>query len=175
MPNLSFNKLNAKVDTSIITLDFNDSTIEIKKYISIVKKIEFIEKIINKVLLENVNYYNPIEVEVLKIVNIIEYYTNITFTEKQREDIYKLYDILISSGLAKKIIEAMDKSELDIIDEFLYSALTNLYKYNNSAFAILESLNREYHDLNFDAEKIQQTLSSNSKELIALRDIMTNN
>ncbi|WP_291627863.1 hypothetical protein [Clostridium sp.] len=36
-------------------------------------------------------------------LGIIEYYTNISFTEKQKEDVVKLYDILQSNDIIAKI------------------------------------------------------------------------
>ena len=51
-------------------------------------------------------------------------YSNISFTEKQREDYSKLYDCLQSSGLLNLIIENIPDEEFN----FLYSYLNELEK-----------------------------------------------
>jgi hypothetical protein len=45
------------------------------------------------------NFANPVKTRVFTMLEIMYAYTNINFTEKQKEDPAKLYDILLSSGL----------------------------------------------------------------------------
>ena len=42
-------------------------------------------------------FINPLQVEVYTLLQIIEKYTNITFTDKQKEDPAKLYDLITIS------------------------------------------------------------------------------
>jgi hypothetical protein len=42
-------------------------------------------------------------------------YTNISFTEKQREDEYKLYDAMQSNGLIDAVIEHMPAAEYEML------------------------------------------------------------
>ena len=137
MAKLSFTKLNAKLNTATDTINFNNSVIEIKQYLPISKKMEIVNKIVNECVENNSNYYNSGIVEAKQIMAIIENYTNLTFTEKQKEDLDKLYDIVVSSGLAQQVILSIPDSELNAIEELLKKSLENIYAYNNSIVGIL--------------------------------------
>lgn len=141
MAKLSFTKLNAKVNTSITETYFNDQLIEIKQYLPISKKIELVNNIINDCIDNSPNYYNSGIVEIKQIFAIIEYYTNLVFTDKQKEEFEKTYDILVSSGLARTIILKIEDSELNTIEELLKKGLENIYNFNNSMAGILKMAN----------------------------------
>ena len=51
-------------------------------------------------------------------------------------------------------------------------AIESYYKYYNSVFGILESINKDYKDLNLDATEIQKALSD-PENMGLLRDILT--
>lgn len=139
MAKLSFTKLNAKINTEISTIVFNEQTIEVKKYLPISQKLDIVQSIVDDCVENNPNYYNSGIVEIKQIFAIIENYTNLTFTEKQKEDFKKTYDILVSSGLAQKIILEIEDSELNTISELLQNALKNIYSYNNSIAGLLNT------------------------------------
>ena len=44
-------------------------------------------------------------------IEIIDNYTNISFTEKQKEDVPKLYDAIYSSGLKDAVMKAIPEAE----------------------------------------------------------------
>ena len=104
MAKIPFSKLGLNKDTSITLVEWNDQNIEVKNYLPIKEKIELVENIVNKSVDEN-GYYNPIKIYVNTIIEVINSYTNISFTEKQKEDIEKLYDLLVSSGFLEKLLE----------------------------------------------------------------------
>lgn len=139
MAKLSFTKLNAKINTEISTIVFNEQIIEVKKYLPISQKLDIVQSIVDDCVEDSPNYYNPGIVEIKQIFAIIEHYTNLTFTEKQKEDFKKTYDILVSSGLAKMIILEIEDSELNTISELLQNALKNFYSYNNSIAGLLNT------------------------------------
>ena len=45
------------------------------------------------------SFCNPVKVKVYLALGILDYYTNINFTEKQKEDPVKLYDLFESNEL----------------------------------------------------------------------------
>ncbi len=167
MAKLSFTKLNLKTNTEISTIIFNGQHIEIKKYLPISQKLEIVQNIVNDCMEDSLNYYNSGIVEIKQIFAIIEYYTNLTFTEKQKEDFEKTYDALVSSGLAKMIILEIEDSELNTLTDLLQNALKNIYSYNNSVAGILgavkdsdkavEQLKELFQETDFDL--IKQVMS----------------
>ena len=93
MAKLAFTKLGLKTNTNIETFEFNEQTIEVKQYLPVNDKLTLISEVINNSADEN-NFANPVKVEVYAAIAIIEAYTNITFTDKQKEDITKLYEFI---------------------------------------------------------------------------------
>jgi hypothetical protein len=56
-------------------------------------------------------------------------YTNINFTEKQKEDITKLYDLIISSGLYAVVIDVIPASEYDALIGGIRKSIDAIYAY----------------------------------------------
>ena len=171
MAKITFTKLNAKVNTEVKILQFNGTDIEVKQYLSIKDKMALINDIVNQAIEKNFAYYNPGEIEVAEILAIIEAYTNLTFTPKQKEDLAKLYDIIISSGLAKQVISLISDEELNAFEELLYNSLENVYKHRNSFIGMLEVVQNDYADANYDATAIQEKLASNKEVIEMLKTI----
>ena len=98
MAKLAFSKLGLKVNNQVVNINYNEQIIEVKQYISVNDKLELISDVINKSVDEH-SFSNPVKTSVFTALGIIEYYTNISFTEKQKEDPVKLYDLLHGNGL----------------------------------------------------------------------------
>jgi len=78
-------------------------------------KSKVIENIINWSL-DSTNFANPIRVKMNTVLEIMFAYTNINFTDKQKEDRLGLYDLIVSSGLWKAISDKIKETEeYDII------------------------------------------------------------
>lgn len=175
MAKIAYSKLNVKIPKDIKELEFNNQIIEVKQYLPLEEKTVMIEEIVNLALSENRFRYNPILTSVYENVKVITYYTNITFTENQKNDIIKLYDGLVSSGLLNKIYEAIPTNERNIIKTLLETCLNGVYNYNNSVRGILDDLSTDYSNLNFDALSIKDELAENSEELKILQNLISNN
>lgn len=160
MAKIAYNKLglNKMINKDPRTIDFNGQDIEVSQYLPIEKKLELITDIINKSLDDN-NYYNPCRIEIFKTVEIILAYTNLSITEKQKEDIFKLYDSFVASGFAKLILENIPVEDYNFIYNSVIKIIKNVYKYKNSALGILESISADYSTLDLNASEIQSKLA----------------
>ena len=172
MAKIPFSKLGLSKDTSITLVEWNDQNIEVKNYLPIKEKIELVENIVNKSVDEN-GYYNPIKIYVNTIIEVINSYTNISFTEKQKEDIEKLYDLLVSSGFSGKIIgESINPYEYQKIRQWVNELINSIYSYKNSVLGILDTISTDYSDLDLDATNIYNNLADKD-DLGLVRDILT--
>ena len=105
MANIIFESFTLRVNQDVKILDFNGEKIEVIQYLPIQKKLELISEVLSNALSEDTEgYYNPIKLEVFTAIAAVEAYTNIEFSEKDKEDIPHLYDLLKTSGLLKLII-----------------------------------------------------------------------
>lgn len=167
----TFAKFGLKVDQSVKMVKFNEQEFEVKQYLPVEDKLELISKIVNQSIDSN-NFANPARIEVFTVIEIVKNYTNITFTEKQLEDILKLYDLIVSSGLGKLIRENMCSDEFDFITNTVDKVIEEFYKYNNSALGILENIKTDYSNLNFDATEIHDRLAD-PENMALLKDVLT--
>lgn len=164
-------KLGLKKNTNLIPLEWNEQIIEIKEYLPIEDKINVIEHIVNFSLDEN-NFANPARIMINTVLEIMFAYTNINFTDKQKEDRLALYDLLVSSGLWKSVENKLaELGELSIIQITVREVIDEVYKYKNSAVGILQAISEDYSNLDLDAEKIREKIG-NKENVEFLRDVM---
>ena len=172
MAKVSLTKLGLKVNQDIKTVEFNEQIIEVKQYLPVNDKLELISNVINSAHDEN-NFANPVKVSVFTTLEIMYAYTNINFTDKQKEDPTKLYDMLISTGLAKKVINSIPEEEYHEIICGISDTIDAVYTYQNSVMGILDSISQDYSSLDLNATEIQKKLSDpNNMEL--LKQILSN-
>ena len=156
MAKISFSKLGLNKDSiQPKILNWNDTDIEIKQYLPIQEKLELLSRVINYATEESNKIYNPGQLSLFFKLEVIYTYTNISFTEKQKENFTKTFDLLESSGFMNEVFNNIPESEIDTLTEWLIQSSRSVYRYTNSARAILESLQTDYNNLNFDLEALQ--------------------
>lgn len=171
MAKLAFTKLSLSKNQEVKIVEFNGQDIEVKQYLPVNDKFEVIGNIINRSADDN-NFANPLKVEIFTTLEIISAYTNISFTEKQKEDPSKLFDLVVSSGLYKEIICAIPHTEIESLQCYINSTIDAVYKYRNSIMGLLENITTDYSNLNLEATEIQKKLADpNNMQL--LRDVLT--
>ena len=171
MAKVSFTKLGLKKNEEVGILHINEQDIEVKQYVPINEKLELISSVINSAADEK-NFSNPVKENVFLTLEILYHYTNINFTDKQKEDPTKLYDLVVSSGLAEKVADLIPEQELDEIIRGVSSSIKAIYTYRNSALGILESISQDYSALNLDATEIQQKLAD-PDNMALLKQVLT--
>ena len=171
MAKVSLTKLGLKVNQDIKNIEFNQQIIEVKQYLPINEKLELISSVINSAADEN-NFSNPVKENVFLTLEILYHYTNINFTDKQKEDPVKLYDLVVSSGLVNKVTDLIPEEELDEVINGVAQSVKAIYTYRNSALGILESISQDYSALNLDATEIQQKLAD-PDNMALLKQVLT--
>lgn len=160
MAKVAFSKFGLKPNSEIKTITWGGQDIEVIQYLPIQKKLGLIGRVISQAHEQDANYSNPVKIEVYTALEILFEYTNITFTEKQKEDIPKLYDIVYSSGLWQAVVDAMPTDELDIIMNGIENSIEAIYKYQNSALGIIDLLKGDMETIdNIDIEGMKQSLA----------------
>lgn len=172
MAKITFTKLGLKRKDEVKTVNINNNAIEVKQYLPINDKLALISRVINLSHDSSNNFANPVQVEVIGTIEIIMAYTNLSFTEKQKEDYAKLYDLLEENGITKDLIGAIPGDEYAFLIDGINESIEAVYKYQNSVLGVLEAVSQDYSNLEFDAANIQQQLADpNNLEL--LRGIMS--
>ena len=171
MAKVPFSKLNLKKIDKVQVVTINGLEIEVKQYLPVAEKLELIANVLNNSADDN-NFANPVKTYVLSHLEIIYAYTNLSFTDKQKEDPAKLYDILETNGIIDSIILAMPPSEYDNLIEDITSTIDAYYKYKNSALGILEAATTDYKNLDLEASDIQKKIAD-PDNLTLLKDVIT--
>ena len=171
MAKISFTKLGLKKNEEVGILHINEQDIEVKQYLPINEKLELISSVINSAADEN-NFSNPVKENVFLTLEILYHYTNINFTDKQKEDPVKLYDLVVSSGLVNKVTDLIPEEELDEVINGVAQSVKAIYTYKNSVLGILESISQDYSALNLDATEIQQKLAD-PDNMALLKQVLT--
>ena len=171
MSRVPFSKLNLKKIDKVQVVTINGLEIEVKQYLPVAEKLELIANVLNNSADDN-NFANPVKTYVLSHLEIIYAYTNLSFTDKQKEDPAKLYDTLETNGIIDSIILALPPSEYDNLIEDITSTIDAYYKYKNSALGILEAATTDYKNLDLEASDIQKKIAD-PDNLTLLKDVIT--
>lgn len=167
----TFAKMGLKAKNDIKTIMIGEQEVEVKQYLPVQKKLELISKVANFSSDVN-NFANPVKVEVFFDLEVVFAYTNIAFTEKQKEDLVKLYDLLKENKIFDIIIEAIPEEEYDSLWADTWSCISEIYKYQNSILGLLDIIRTDYEGVGADIEELWSQLSD--KENVSfLRDVMT--
>lgn len=169
MAKVPFTKLALSRNNDIKIIEWKDQKIEVKQFLPTNEKLELISRVVNYSSDQNV-FYNPCKLKLFETIEIILNYTNINLTEKQSEDILKLYDLFISSGFYNTIKEAIPEEELDYIHSGIIAVIDEIYKYKNSAAGIMEVLQANTVDLDKDLDTIIDKIKT-SEEISDLKQI----
>lgn len=171
MAKISFTKLGLTKNNNVASFEWNGQTIEIKQYLPIQEKMDLIATVLNQCQDEN-NFINEAKMVLFMNLEITYRYTNINFTEKQKEDPAKLYDLLAGSGLFDDIFTVLPQNEYKSIVMWLSKTAEHIYNYRNSVYGILDAMNSDYQNLSLDADSIRKKLSD-PQVLDTLKDVLT--
>ena len=171
MAKVSFTKLGLKKKEEIKNITINDQVIEVKQYLPISDKINIITNVIENSADDN-NFANPVKVEVFANLEIMYAYTNISFTDKQKENPTKLYDLLEENGIIAEVIAAIPENEYALLLGWIDETIEAFYTYRNSVMGIMEQISTDYSNLSLDATEIQQKLAD-PQNLELLKNVMT--
>ena len=153
---ISYANMKLKVDTSTKTVDLgNGISIEVLKYLPIDEKYNLIEITLQKAY-EN-DIYNPIKLDMYFSLYLVYLYSNISFTDKQKEDEFKIYNTLKSNGVLDKIIDAIEDDEYNDLYTMLVETEDKKTQYNQSLVGIFDLLSEV---VNQNSEKLKEITNS---------------
>lgn len=172
MAKIPFTKLQLKKINESKEFTYNEQVITVKQYLPIQDKLALISRVINSAA-DEYNFTNPVKLDMYLALEIIYTYTNLSFTEKQKEDIAKLYDLLEENKIFDKVIELIPEEEYNTLWEGVVELSESIYAYQTSVLGILDTVSRDYKDLDLNATEIQQKLND-PNNMALLRSVLTN-
>ena len=138
MAKVTFASLKLKIKDEIKTININDKEVEVKQYLTAEDKYDLI--MISLQQAKENGIYNDFKLDMFLHLNIVFMYTNLTFTDKQRENLPNLYDILETNDIIEMVISAIPENEIKIIYEEVNEIKKSLITYENSVAGIVNNL-----------------------------------
>ena len=138
MAKVSFGTLKLKKQENTTTIKIADKDIEVLNYLPIEDKYDLIQATLQQSA-EGIGF-NEILIEMNFYLNVVFLYSNISFTETQKEDIYKLYDILESNGIINEIVNAIPVQEFKNLMDSFDLEKKRVVRENRSSAGILNNI-----------------------------------
>ena len=166
MAKVSYANMKLKMNENIKEVQLGETKIEVKQYLPIEDKYSFLNIVLQNSL-EN-DIYHPVKVDMYFHLYLVYLYTNINFTDKQKEDESKLFDVLLTNGVIGSVIANMPKDEYDVLVSLLNQMIEKNEKYKTTFAGII---GRFINDLpaqadaamkiveNFDPNKFQEVVA----------------
>jgi hypothetical protein len=166
MAKINFGSLKLKMKDEVKTIKIGEKEIEVKQYLPSADKNAILEIAMQKA--DAGTILNTYALDALFHLYIVFKYTNLTFTDNQKEDLFKLYDILESNGIIDMVVAAIPKEEYNVLRDNLLDMIKAYNKYRNSVRALVEQisafapntaekLNEQIKD--FDVNKLEQVVN----------------
>lgn len=165
MAKVSFVSMKLKVDDSVKVIKINEKEVEVKQYLPIEDKNSLCEVALHAAAAGTI--FNPLLAEAYFNTYVVIEYTNINFTDNQKADILKLFDILDSNDVINEVIAAIPEKEYKSLVESFEEMIYNIKYYMTSAKAIADDLMQYAPDKsaqlaenisNFDIEKYEEVM-----------------
>ena len=166
MAKITFTNLKLKLNTEVKTVNFENNSIEVLQYLPIDDKYSLIMLALQNA--EENGIYHPVTLDMFFHLYMVYMYSNITFTEKQKENPTKLYDIIKSSGLLDTLLEAIPEEEYDMLYSYLETVMSDLIEQKLSVSGLIQSFIQDLPAQaeaamnivnNFDKEKFQNVIN----------------
>lgn len=138
MTKVSYANLKLKTDKTVSCFNFLGQEIEVLQYLPIEDKYDLIMITCQKA--EENGVYNPLMIDVYFHLHLVYMYTNLSFTEKQKENELKIYDNLRSNGFFEEFLRAMNEDEYNELYNYIHEVTEMTLNYKNTAGAVLQSV-----------------------------------
>ena len=166
MAKITYTKLKLKTNEEIKTFTFNEQEIEVRQYLPIDSKYDLIMSTLHQSLEDNI--YNSLKLYMFFHVYLVFLYTNISFTDKQKENMSDLYDALKSNGIIDSVLMNIPEEEYNTLYNYLEENAKKLTKSKNSVTSLINNVIKDLPtqaqaamDIvnNFDKEKFQEVVN----------------
>ena len=166
MAKISYANMKLKTNENIKEVKIGETKIEVRQYVPIEEKYSFLNIVLQNSL-EN-DIYHPIKVDMYFHLHLVYLYTNINFTDKQREDEGKLFDALLTNGIIDGVITTIPEAEYNMLVNLLNQMIEKNEKYRTTFAGVVGKF---INDLptqadaamkiveNFDPNKFQEVIA----------------
>ena len=128
---MKFNELDLQLNEKTRTLNFKGSEIKVKQYLPMDKKINLVQIALQQAYDEGI--YNDGLLTAYFHVYVVMFYTDLEFTDEEKQDVLTLFDLMDSERLISSVIELIPQTEANDLIELLNKQQINNTTYKQSA------------------------------------------
>ena len=132
---MNFNELELKINDKVRTLNFKNKDIKVKQYLPIQDKLNLIQIALQQSLDEGV--YNDGLLTAYFHTYVVMFYTDLEFTEEEKQDVLTLFNLMDSENLIGSVIELIPQSEFGDLLEMLNNQQKNNMIFKQSAAYVI--------------------------------------
>ena len=168
---MNFNDLDLSIKEQTRTVNINDKEIQVKEYLPIEDKQSLIQITLQQSEVNGLIDY--ILLDAYFGLYTVMYYTDLEFTDEEKSEPLKLYDILESNGIIDEVFNYIPIVERDQLQNCLDSTIEKIIPYKNSLAYSFNNLinnfggllsNLNEYDVKNIMEQIQNNLINNVDE-----------
>lgn len=164
-----YNDLDLKINKESKKILIGDKEIQVLQYLPIKDKIDLIEITLQKA--DEGNIYNEMKLDMYFNIYIIFSYTNLEFTEEQKQNVMQLYDELESCNIFARVINVIPDEEYNLLFDWLKITKEENLKYRNNVAALLRTFIQDMPKNAEAAAQIMQNFDmSKYKQVIAFAE-----
>ena len=132
---MNFNELELKINDKVRTLKFKNKDIKVKQYLPIQDKLNLVQIALQQSLDEGI--YNDGLLTAYFHTYVVMFYTDLEFTEEEKQDVLTLFNLMDSENLIGSVIELIPQSEFGDLLEMLNNQQKNNMIFKQSAAYII--------------------------------------
>ena len=128
---MKFDDLKLTKSDKVVSIKINDKEVSVKQYLPISDKIDLVQIALQQSLEDGV--YNDGLLTAYFNTYLVMFYSDLEFTDEQKEDILSIFDILDSTNSLGMILSAIPKKEIEDVTEMLNNQQKSNVIYKQSA------------------------------------------
>lgn len=161
----SFKDMNLKIKNDIKIVEIAGQKVAVKQYLPSEDKNAILEIAMQQA--DQGTILNTYSLDCIFHTYLVIKYTDIKFTNEEKDDILALYDILETNGVIDVVVSAMPEEEYNMLIKKMEEMTENYLTYRNSARALVEQFSLFAPDIaeklkdisqNTDVDKLEQII-----------------
>lgn len=135
---MNYTDMNLKINTDVKTISIQPGKdINILTYLPIEDKNDLIQIVLQQS--EENGLYNLIKIKMFFELYLVYLYTDIKFTDEEKEEPARLYDELKSNNIIDMILSHIDPIELGYLESLLDTTMEKTMKYTNTIGGVIRN------------------------------------
>lgn len=174
MKEIAFNTMGIQPNIGVKEVDFKSMVLEVRTYLPIDDKTQFIQFVVNGALDEMTGTFSPLRTEVYFAIAVCRWYAGITFTEEDLVNVAAVYDALETNGVIDTIVSEIPEEEMGFISSLVEETTKDIARYNSSAAGIIQSMNSDASGLDTQITQILDKIKNSEglEQLAVIKDVV---